>query len=140
MRDIESLTDVYYRQMLRTPTGKDPYISKFMERWGTEELLHGEVLNRFLNELGIETDEKWQTQVRRAVSTAYHANAYLLSTLTNFVGRRFTATHMTFGAIHEMSTAQAYRRRIDALQAQRIPDPDDYRRRQLAHVRPALHA
>src|SRR5438067_5421 len=110
MRDIESLTDVYYRQMLRTPTGKDPYISKFMERWGTEELLHGEVLNRFLNELGIETGEKWQTQVRRAVSTAYHANAYLLSTLTNFVGRRFTATHMTFGAIHEMSTTQAYRR------------------------------
>src|SRR5258706_14328990 len=77
MRDIETLTDMYHRQMLRTPTGKDPYISKFMERWGLEEVTHGEVLNRFLNEMGVETDEKWQTQVRRAVSTAYHANAYL---------------------------------------------------------------
>src|SRR5258706_6888511 len=63
--------------------------------------------------MGVETDEKGQTQVRRAVSTAYHANAYLLTTLTNFVGRKFTASHMTFGAIHEMSTTQGYRRLID---------------------------
>jgi hypothetical protein len=33
-----------------------------------------------------------------------------MTTLTNFIGRKFTATHMTFGAIHEMSTAQGYRR------------------------------
>jgi hypothetical protein len=33
--------------------------------------------------------------------------------LTNLVGRKFTATHMTFGAIHEMSTAQGYRRLIN---------------------------
>jgi len=110
MRDVETLTDMYHRELLRTPTGKDPYISKFMERWGIEEITHGEVLNRFLNELGYETDEKWQTQVRRAVTRAYHANAYLITSLTNLVGRKFTATHMTFGAVHEMSTTQAYRR------------------------------
>jgi len=110
MRDVETLTDMYHTELRRTPTGKDPDISKFMERWGIEEITHGEVLNRFLNELGIETDEKWQTQVRRAVTTVYNANTYLLTTLTNLIGRKFTATHMTFGAIHEMSTAQGYRR------------------------------
>ena len=110
MRDVETLTDMYHRELRRTPTGKDPYISKFMERWGIEEITHGEVLNRFLNELGIETDAQWQTQVRQGVSAAYNANTYLLTTLTNFIGRKFTASHMTFGAIHEMSTAQGYRR------------------------------
>jgi hypothetical protein len=110
MRDVETLTDMYHREMLRTPTGKDPHISKFMERWGVEEITHGEVLNRFLNELGYETDEKWQAQVRRNVTRAYHANMYLISLLTKLVGRKFTATHMTFGAIHEMSTTQGYRR------------------------------
>jgi hypothetical protein len=110
MRDVETLTDMYHREMLRTPTGKDPYISKFMERWGLEEVTHGEVLNRFLNEAGYETDENWQTQVRRNVSNIYNSYTYLLTTLTNFVGTKFTATHMTFGAIHEMSTAQGYRR------------------------------
>ena len=110
MRDVESLTDMYHHELLRTPTGKDPHISKFMERWGLEEMAHGEVLNRFLNEAGYETDDKWQTQVRRSVGMIYNANAFLLTTLTNLIGRKFTATHMTFGAIHEMSTTQGYRR------------------------------
>lgn len=110
MRDVETLTDMYHRELLRTPTGKDPHISKFMERWGVEEITHGEVLNRFLNELGYDSDENWQTQVRSAVTFAYHANARLLTTLTNLIGKKFTATHMTFGAIHEMEAAQGYRR------------------------------
>ncbi|MEO7658978.1 MAG: hypothetical protein ABIV48_05130, partial [Pyrinomonadaceae bacterium] len=80
--------------------------------WGVEEITHGEVLNRFLNEIGVETDEKWQTQVRRAVTATYNANAYLLTMLTNLVGKKFTATHMTFGAINEMEAAQGYRRLI----------------------------
>lgn len=110
MRDVEVLTDMYYKEMRRTPTGKDPVISKFMERWGVEEIMHGEVINRFLNEAGIETDGKWKEQVHASVSRFYKANTYLITTLTNLIGKKFTATHMTFGAIHEMSTGQAYRR------------------------------
>jgi len=110
MRDVETLTDMYHRELQRTPTGKDPHISKFMERWGVEEITHGEMMNRFLNELGYETDEKWQTQIREAVTSAYRANAFMLTTLTNLIGKKFTATHMTFGAIHEMEAAQGYRR------------------------------
>jgi hypothetical protein len=112
MRDVETLTDMYHRELLRTPTGKDPDISKFMERWGIEEITHGEVLNRFLNECGYETDDNWQDQVRKAVTLGYSANAYLLMVLTNLIGKKFTATHMTFGAIHEMEAAQGYRRLI----------------------------
>jgi rubrerythrin len=110
MRDVEALTDMYYDEMRRTPTGKDPVISKFMERWSNEEQTHGEILNRFLNEAGIETHEKWQAEVRGAVSNFYTINQYLITSLTNLVGKKFTATHMTFGAIHEMSTTQGYRR------------------------------
>src|SRR5687768_11002494 len=110
MRDVETLTDMYHRELLRTPTGKDPHISKFMERWGVEEITHGEVLNRFLNEIGYETDDNWQEQVRAAVTKVYRANAYVMMVLTNLIGKKFTATHMTFGAIHEMEAAQGYRR------------------------------
>ncbi len=113
MRDIETLTDVYYKELRRTPTGKDPIISRFMERWSVEEQTHGELLNRFLNEAGISTEEKWQSQVINSVSTSYTVTNYLITTLTNLVGRRFTATHMAFGAIHEMSTTQGYRRLVD---------------------------
>ncbi|MFN0277052.1 MAG: acyl-ACP desaturase [Pyrinomonadaceae bacterium] len=110
MRDVETLTEMYHRELQRTPTGRDPYISKFMERWGIEEVTHGEVLNRFLNEAGFETGDKWQSQIHRNVTNVYNSYTYLITTLTNFIGKKFTATHMTFGAIHEMSTAQGYRR------------------------------
>ncbi len=110
MRDVEVLTDVYYKELRRTPTGKDPIISKFMERWGIEEVTHGEVINRFLNEAGVETGDNWKAEVQNSVSLFYRANAYLITTLTNLIGEKFTATHMTFGAIHEMSTGQGYRR------------------------------
>ena len=113
MRDVETLTDMYYRELRRTPTGKDPVISKFMERWGVEEVFHGEVLNRFLVEAGYGSDGKWQEQVRRNVSRFYRLNTRIITSLTNLVGRQFTATHMTFGAVHEMSTMQAYRRLMD---------------------------
>lgn len=110
MRDVETLTDMYHRELLRTPTGKDPHIGKFMERWGIEEITHGEVLNRFLNEAGYDTDRDWARDVRRNVSKSYTATAYLMTVLTNLIGKKFTATHMTFGAIHEMEAALGYRR------------------------------
>jgi hypothetical protein len=84
-----------------------------MERWSVEEQTHGDLLNRFLNEAGFAAEEKWQTHVRKAVSTVYKLNTYVTTALTNLIGRKFTATHMTFGAIHEMSTTQGYRRLIE---------------------------
>ena len=110
MRDVEMLTDVYYEELRRTPTGRDPIISKFMERWSVEEATHGDLLNRFLNEAGIPTDDKWKEQVKDSLTTSYTAINYIISGIANLIGKRFTATHMTFGAIHEMSTTQGYRR------------------------------
>lgn len=113
MRDVETLTDVYYEELRRTPTGRDPIIGKFMERWGVEELTHGDLLNRFVNEAGFDTDKNWRDGVLDKVPFSYTINNYIISYLTNLVGKKFTATHMTFGAIHEMSTAQAYRRLVE---------------------------
>lgn len=111
MRDVEVLTEMYHADLRRTPTGKDPIISKFMERWGLEEITHGEVLNRFLNEAGVATDN-WYEEMKNGISRAYKINVRLITSLTNLFGRKFTATHMTFGAINELSTTQAYRRLI----------------------------
>ncbi|MCO6512700.1 MAG: ferritin-like domain-containing protein [Aridibacter famidurans] len=113
MRDIEILTDMYHQELLRTPTGKDPVISKFMERWGVEEITHGELINRFINEAGVETPRSWKEEITRSVSSYYHAYARILTTLTNCVGKSFTATHMTYGTINELSAAQSYRRLIE---------------------------
>jgi rubrerythrin len=114
MRDVETLTEVYQAELRRTPTGKDPIIKKFLERWGEEELTHGELLNRFLNEAGYPTAEDWRDELKHSIPTSYTINTAIITSLTNLVGKSFTATHMTFGAIHELSTTQGYRR-LDTL-------------------------
>lgn len=113
MRDIEILTDMYHEELKRTPTGKDPVISKFMERWGIEEITHGELINRFLNEAGYETPDRWKAQISEGVSTYYNFYTRILTSLTNCVGKSFTATHMSYGTINELSAGQAYRRLIE---------------------------
>jgi rubrerythrin len=112
MRDIESLTDIYHEQLRPTPTGRNPVIRRFMERWGEEELLHGELLNRFLEEAGVPSNEDWMQQNKREVPRGYNVTSLIASLLTNCVGRHFTATHMTYGAINEISTLQGYRQLI----------------------------
>jgi hypothetical protein len=113
MRDIEILTDMYHEELKRTPTGKDSVISKFMERWGIEEITHGELINRFLNEAGFETIGSWKEQISLDVSGYYNFYTRILTALTNCVGKSFTATHMAYGAINELCAAQAYRRLIE---------------------------
>ncbi len=44
MRDVEYFTDIYYKELRRTPTGKDPIIRKFMDRWSVEENQHADLL------------------------------------------------------------------------------------------------
>lgn len=110
MRDIEAFTDIYYKQLIKTPTGKDPIIRKFMDRWLVEEATHAELLNRFLNEAGFETSQRWFEEARQAIPENYKFKDSVTPLLTNMFGKQFTPVHMTWGAIQELSTLQGYKR------------------------------
>lgn len=110
MRDVESFTELYYQELLRTPTGKDPVIRKFMDKWNDEEAAHGKLLNRFLNEAGIPTSEKWIAEARAKIPFKYTVEFFVGPYITNCFGRYFTGAHMVWGTINEFTTLQAYRR------------------------------
>lgn len=110
MRDVEYFTDMYYGELLRTPTGRDPVIRKFMDRWSVEELDHANLLNRFLNEAGFPTADRWQDDAMEQIPWHYKMQAYLLNFAVNPFGRHFHAVHMVWGAINEITTLQGYRR------------------------------
>ena len=110
MRDVESYTEVYYRELLRTPTGRDPVIRRFMERWGVEEAEHGELLNRFLAEAGVPIGARWRDEARRSIPLRYTAGSYVSTLVTNCFGKHFSGAHMVWGAINELTTLQGYRR------------------------------
>ena len=110
MRDVETFTTMYFDELKRTPTGKDPIIRRFMERWESEETLHGELLNRFVNETGFATPANWKKTAFANLPRGYKVKARLQTAITNLTGKHFTAVHMTWGAIQELSTLSGYER------------------------------
>jgi hypothetical protein len=110
MRDIEYFTDMYYQELLRTPTGKDPIIRKFMDRWSIEELHHGNLLNRFLEEADIATGKNWQSEALKGVPKSYLIGSYLVDHASRPFGKYFHGAHMVWGAINEITAMQSYRR------------------------------
>jgi hypothetical protein len=113
MRDIEYFTDMYYQELRRTPTGKDPVIKKFMDRWSIEELHHGNLLNRFLEEAGIPTGKNWQVEATRKIPRLYRIGSYVVDHASRPFGKYFHGAHMVWGAINEITAMNAYRRLSD---------------------------
>ncbi len=113
MRDIEYFTDMYYEELRRTPTGRDPVIRKFMDRWSIEELHHGNLLNRFLEEAGYPTGKNWQVEATKKIPRLYLLNSYLVDYCSLPFGKYFHGAHMVWGAINEITAMNAYRRLSD---------------------------
>jgi hypothetical protein len=113
MRNIERFTEVYFRELQRSPTGRDPIVRRFMERWNEEEAQHGELLERFLAEAGYPSGENWFEGVISQIPWRYTAENYVYSLVTKLIGTSFSGVHMTWGAINELATLQGYRRLIE---------------------------
>lgn len=110
MRDVERFTSVYHDELSRTPTGQDPAIKQFMERWQTEETTHGELFNRFLNEAGYPTSDRWFEEAKAHIPQRYKIASRITTNITNLIGHHFSAVHMTWGAINELSVLTGYQR------------------------------
>ncbi len=110
MRDVEKFTEMYYRELRNTPTGRDPIVRRFMEKWSTEEDLHGELLNRFLYEAGIPTSDKWYEEAKKNVPLSYKMISTVSQLVSNCFSKQFSAVHMTWGAINELTTLNGYQR------------------------------
>lgn len=110
MRDIEAFTELYFEELALTPTGRNPAIRRFMERWRSEEAQHGELLHRFLGEAGATAESDWFEAAKARVPRRYRLESRINAWITRLFGRNFSATHMVWGAINELLTLQGYRR------------------------------
>jgi hypothetical protein len=107
MSDVESHTILYMRDLLGRHGARDPEITAFLSVWVYEELCHGRAIDRFLTAVGYPPRSGGRTRVT--------ARAALKEALGSFASRlaaaatpKFTATHMAWGAINELTAAAAY--------------------------------
>lgn len=110
MCEIEFHTVCYLRDMLVSPSRKDPEVGTFMTAWNWEEIWHGQALAHVLGLHGITVAFDEVKAKRIKLGWRDRLNPVKQSLLSNIVGADFVAVHMLWGSINERSTAAGYKR------------------------------
>jgi hypothetical protein len=110
MCEIEFHTVCYLRDMLVSPSRKDPEVGTFMTSWNWEEIWHGEALAHVLGLHGITVAFDEVKAKRVKLGWRDRLSPVKQSLLSNIVGTDFVAVHMLWGSINERSTAAGYKR------------------------------
>ena len=105
MQDIESHTVVFPRTIFTTRAVNDEAIGPFLTCWLYEETFHGRALARFLAAAGRDVPPRPNGRMTPADRIEAIAARALSSVWPGYL-----ALHMTWGAIHELTTVNAYRR------------------------------
>ncbi len=84
---------------------RDPTVSRFLRIWLEQERVHGELLDRFLNQTGVDvTLLHREPRHRRGARRGKRPNQLA----HRFVGDDFFAVHMAWGAVNELTTLRFY--------------------------------
>lgn len=110
MCDVEYHTVCYLRDLLTTPSHKEPEIGSFMTMWNREEFWHGEALAAVLGKHGITVDYDQLKATRLKLGWKDRLDPIKQSLLGGLVGNDFVAVHMAWGAANEWSANAAYHR------------------------------
>ena len=110
MADVEYHTVCYLRDLLTTPSHKEPEIGAFMTMWNREEFWHGEALAAVLAKHGITLDFDELKANRVKLGWKDRLDPIKQSLMGGLVGHDFVAVHMSWGAVNEWSANAAYLR------------------------------
>lgn len=108
MCDVEYHTVCYLRDLLTTPSHKEPEIGAFMTMWNREEFWHGEALAAVLGRHGITVDFDELKATRVKLGWKDRLDPIKQSLMGGLVGHDFVAVHMSWGAVNEWSANAAY--------------------------------
>ena len=112
MSDVESHTICYLRDLLVTPSHKDPEVTAFLTHWAYEEFWHGEALDEVLRVHGMVADYAHIREVRLSQGIKDRLAPISQAITANVIGDDFVAVHMSWGTINEWSAHSAYARMI----------------------------
>ena len=113
MHDVESHTVCYLRDLLLTPSHRDPRVTTFLTAWAYEEHWHGVALAKVLSAHDEPAGEDRIADMRSKLPRKDRYGPFLSAIGGGLAGHDFVALHMTWGAVNEWSTAAGYQRLAD---------------------------
>ncbi len=107
MMDIESHTIVFLKGILNTCAVKDPETTAFLSCWAYEEFFHGQTLREFLRAAGLELSPTRGAELQKDATFREWLEGVGASLLCQMT-RHFHGVYLTWGAISELTTLEAY--------------------------------
>jgi hypothetical protein len=107
MMDIESHTIVFLKGILNTCAVKDPETTAFLSCWAYEEFFHGHTLREFLKAAGLEFSPTRGVELQKDATFREWLEGIGASLLCQMT-RHFHGVYLTWGAISELTTLEAY--------------------------------
>jgi hypothetical protein len=108
--DIESQTFRYLGALLTMRPGWEPEAAAFLTTWNYEEFFHGRALARLLRVAGHPLASSRIGDISARARANERIERLLGPLAARLFARQFPAVHMTFGAIHELTTLRGYER------------------------------
>ena len=99
---VEWGTEYYFAVL---DISRDPLVHKFLRVWLQQEVVHADLLRRFLHEAGVDVDPV-HTHWRKRL--AKWRGKQLNRLARRVIGDDFFAVHMAWGAVNELSTQRFY--------------------------------
>ncbi len=107
MMDIESHTIVFLKGILNTCAVRDPETTAFLSCWAYEEFFHGHTLREFLKAGGVEFSPTRSAELQKDATFREWLEGIGASLLCQMT-RHFHGVYLTWGAISELTTLEAY--------------------------------
>lgn len=107
MMDVESHTIVFLKGILSTCAITDPETTAFLSCWAYEEFFHGRTLRQFLQASGVEFSANRFAEIQHQATLREWLESIGASILCRLT-RHFHAVYLTWGAISELTTLEAY--------------------------------
>lgn len=107
MMDIESHTIVFLKGILSTCAIKDPETTAFLSCWAYEEFFHGRTIKKFLEANGMTFSPARGGELQKDATFREWLEGVGASLLCR-VTEHFHAVYLTWGAISELTTLEAY--------------------------------
>jgi rubrerythrin len=108
--DIEGQTFRYLGALLAMQARWEPAAAAFLTTWNYEEFFHGRALARLLRVAGHPLPSSRIGEVSARARANERIERLLGPLAARLFARHFPAVHMTFGAVHELTTLRGYER------------------------------
>ncbi|MDQ3018290.1 MAG: hypothetical protein M3Q64_00230 [bacterium] len=119
--EVELATEWFWDLLGYTPSARNKTVKKVIDKWRSEEIVHGELLAPYAGKSSAALGEAdLLSKVTERLTKGYRFTSRVGALASNLCADHFIAAHMFIGAVNEMTTRLGYSLLAEKAQSTRL--------------------